>query len=136
MGYTARQKDTNYYSETVTSIPCSHGLYGTDYCNAYINYSLAYIIGMQCDGFARKLSDEIFGTDAKKTDYVYSFEAVKVGDYIRYNNAHTVLVVAKDEKGIQVAECNIGGTCVIRWGRRITREELDRNRSMTCFTRY
>ncbi len=136
MGYTAKQRDTNYYSETVTSIPCNHGMYGTDYCNAYINYSLAYVIGMQCDGFARKLSDEIFGTDAKKTDYVYSFDVVKVGDYIRYNNAHTVLVVAKDEKGIQVAECNIGGTCVIRWGRRITREELDRNRSMTCFTRY
>ncbi len=136
MGYTAKQKDTNYYSETVTSIPCNHGQYGTDYCNSYINYSLAYVIGMQCDGFARKLSDEIFGTDTKKTDYVYSFDAVKVGDYLRYNNTHTVLVVGKDANGIQVAECNIGGTCVIRWGRRITREELDRNRSITCFTRY
>lgn len=136
MGYTAKQKDTNYYSETVTSIPCKHGQYGTDYCNAYINYSLAYVIGMQCDGFARKLSDEIFGTDAGKTDYAYQFDAVKVGDYLRYNNAHTVLVIGKDASGIQVAECNIGGTCVIRWGRRITREDLDRSRSVICFTRY
>lgn len=136
MGYTSKRKDTNYYSETVTSIPCNHGLYGTDYCNSYINYSLAYVIGMQCDGFARKLSDEIFGTDAKKTDYTYHFEAVKVGDYLRYNNVHTVLVAGKDENGILVAECNIGGTCVIRWGRRITREELDRSSSVICFTRY
>lgn len=136
MGYAARQRNTNYYSETVTSIPCNHALYGTSYCNSYINYSVDYVIGVQCDGFARKLSDEIFDANAEKTDYSYNFDAIKVGDYIRYNDSHTVLVIEKDEDSIQVAECNIGGTCVIHWGRRITRSELDNCRKVTCFTRY
>jgi len=136
MSYAERQVYTNYFSEVVTSTPCNHSLYGTEYCNSYLNYGLGYVIGMQCDGFARKLSDEVFGTEAPRIDYSYSFEAVKVGDYIRYNNTHTVFVTAKDENSIQVAECNIGGTCMIRWGRKITREDLDHYSDLSCFTRY
>lgn len=136
MGYPVQGADINAYSETITSVPCNHAVNGMDYCNTYSNYGIAYIIAMQCDGFARKLSDEIFGESAPAMDYAYSFDAVKIGDYLRYSNSHTVFVIGKTDTGIQVAECNIGGTCVIRWGRTITRSDLDSGLAITCFTRY
>lgn len=136
MGYPIVTGNWNYYSDTITNIPCDHGNNGTSYCNSYINKKVGYVIGLQCDGFARKLSDEIFGVDAPAMAYTYNFDAIKEGDYLRYNNTHAVIVIEKTENEIKVAECNIGGTCIIRWGRTIKKTQLDHFSIMSCFTRY
>lgn len=128
------------YSEFVTGTPCNHLLYGLDYCNTYI---LGNVRGYQCDGFARKLSDEVFGRDAGMTAYAYSFDKVKVGDYLRYSttkgtfvvDGHSVFVIGKTEDSLRIAEANYGGTCMIRWDGILSREYLD-SIYAECFTRY
>ena len=128
------------YSNMVTNMPCNHALYGISYCNSYI---LGNVRGFQCDGFARKISDEVFGSTAGKTDYAYSFDKVKPGDYLRYSltkdgfiaNGHSVFVIDKTEDSLIVVEANYGGSCMIHWDGVLEREYLD-SIYAECFTRY
>lgn len=128
------------YSNMVTNIPCNHALYGISYCNSYI---LGNVKGFQCDGFARKISDEVFGSTADKTDYAYSFDKVKPGDYLRYSltkdsfisNGHSVFVIDKTEDSLIVVEANYNGSCMIHWDGVLKREYLD-SVYAECFTRY
>ncbi|MBO5277951.1 MAG: N-acetylmuramoyl-L-alanine amidase family protein [Lachnospiraceae bacterium] len=128
------------YSSTVTAIPCNHAEYNLAYCNSYI---LGNVRGYQCDGFARKLSDEIFGRTAMLSEYEYSFDKVKTGDYLRYSNSkdsyvsngHSVLVIDKTADKLIVTEANYGGSCMIHWRGELTRAYLD-SMYAECFTRY
>ena len=109
-----------YNSATITQTPCNHTLYNTKYCNVY--YCPNGNIGLQCYGFAWKMSDLIFGENAKIKNHK-SFEKAKMGDVIRYNG-HSVIILEKHKNYILAGECNIGGTCMIYWGRKIMKSEL------------
>jgi len=128
------------YSSTITSTPCNHALNGLMYCNSYI---LGNVRGYQCDGFARKLSDEVFGVEAGRTEYAYSFDKVKVGDYLRYSttkdsfvaDGHTVFVIGKTKDSLITTEANYGGNCMIHWDGVLSKEYLD-SIYAECITRY
>jgi len=111
---------TSFSSSTITRIPCNHSVYGLRYCNYY--YCPNGVLGLQCYGFAWKMSDLIYGRDAEYTSHK-SFYKAKVGDVIRYSE-HSVIIIEKKKDYIRVGECNIGGTCMILWGRKVTRSEL------------
>lgn len=116
-------------STTVSSTPCFHSVYGYRYCNRYM--CPTGVLGLQCYGFAWKMSDLIYGKKAKYTTHK-SFKKAKVGDVIRYSE-HSVIITEKHKNYIVVGECNIGGTCIIKWGRRIYPSELS---GATYFHRY
>lgn len=135
-------------SEIVTDTPCQHYLYNIDgygYCNEYTIYNAdiegrTCIYGYQCAGFAFKLSDEIFGVDADRIYYDYNFDAIRLGDTIRTgeyfgNSGHSFVVIEKNANNIKVAECNAGNTCIISWGRTITRAQLNSEYKVYCETR-
>ncbi len=113
---------SNYDSTTVTSIPCRHYLYRFRYCNSY--YCPNGVLGLQCYGFAWKMSDLIYGRNAKIKNHK-SFAKAKVGDVVRCNNnTHSVIIIEKHDDYVKVGECNIGDTCMIYWGRKMTKKEL------------
>lgn len=112
-----------------TDTPCSHSEYGEEYCNEYNGKSsTAYPYtdsSTQCWGFASLLSDMVFGKDAPVTVF-YDYDSIRLGDQARiYNESHTVFIIRKTSEYIEVAECNADyETCMIHWGRKIYREEL------------
>ncbi|MCR4716052.1 MAG: hypothetical protein K5656_02630 [Lachnospiraceae bacterium] len=112
--------ETDYDSTTITSIPCNHARYGYTYCNSYV-CPTGYL-GLQCYGFAWKMSDLIYGKSKKYTKHK-KFAKAKVGDVIRYSG-HSVIITQKCSDYIVVGECNYGGTCIIKWGRHIYKSEL------------
>lgn len=119
-------------SEIVTNIPCDHTVNWLTFCNSYASGN---VIGYQCDGYARKLSDEVFGADTQMIHYEYDYDKIKVGDYLRYNNEHTVFVIGKTDEYLTVTEANVGNTCKIRWDNKISRKFLD-SAIVSLFTRY
>lgn len=110
----------NYNTSTITKKPCNHAKNGLKTCNAYPCPD--HITGLQCYGFAWKMSDLIFGKNAKIKKH-RSFKKAKIGDIIRYRG-HSVIIIEKHSNYILVGECNIGNTCMILWGRRIDKGEL------------
>lgn len=119
----------SFSSSTVTTHPCNHAVHGMQYCNSY-NCPNG-IIGLQCYGFAWKMSDLIYGRDAKIKSFK-SFSKAGIGDVIRYNG-HSVIIIEKHSTYIKVGECNVGNTCMILWGRKVTKKEL---KNATYFKRY
>lgn len=114
--------------EKVTKRPCNHQKNAFTKCNMYICPD--GVMGYQCYGFAWLMSDKIFGKDAKFKTH-HSFNKAKVGDVIRYSG-HSVIVTKKGSNYVEVGECNIGDTCMILWGRRISKSEL---KGATYYTR-
>lgn len=115
----------------VTDRPCNHrnkpkGIAST--CNYYLGRDK--VLGYQCWGFASLFSDKIFG----KASYSHhkSFKKAKVGDHVRYGH-HSVIIVEKHVGYIIVAEANYGHTCMIKWGRKISKRALN---GATYYTRY
>lgn len=119
VGVSTRNKEI---SEIVTNTPCVHPYDNSISltCNYY--YCPDNIIGYQCYGFAWKLSDEIFGSNAKIRDH-RSFAKAKAGDVIRYQG-HSVIIIEKYRDYITVAEANFDRPCMIYWDRIIWKEEL------------
>ncbi len=101
-------------------------------CNSYL-CDAANIYGYQCAGFAWKLSDLTFGTDAAVKKFK-SFSKIKLGDVIRYSG-HSVIIIEKHKSYVRVAECNYDGHCRIKWNRKVTKKQLKRGRA-TYYTRY
>ena len=113
---------------SVTSTPCSThygtaGIGGYD-CNTYKN------LGMQCNGFARKLANLVYGVNdcvsswANTTNKSTAISQVKPGDVIHYKgydadptHGHWVFVTAVPGSTVTLGECNYGGNCLIKWGR-------------------
>ena len=95
-----------------TKYPCNHngsqnGIAST--CNYY--HGRDNVLGYQCWGYASLLSDKLFGKAKIKSHN--SFNKAKVGDHVRYGG-HSVLIIAKHKDYIEVTECNIGNTCIIK----------------------
>jgi len=100
------KKDLDKWTET----PCpSTGRRHTDtsHCNG------------QCDGFARKLGLDIFGYstyDKTHWETKYDLSDLCVGDLIRYNSKHTIMVVGrKSDDVLVIVDCNYDCRCGIRW---------------------
>ena len=60
---------------------------------------------------------------------------VKIGDYIWYNDIHTIFFIGKGADYIDTVEVNYGGTCKIHWDGRLSKTTLDKL-SIEAFTRY
>lgn len=137
------KEPTPYY---VTDTPCTHHTapgnnFCSDYCNRY--YSAASrSMNMQCLGFARLLSDEIFGENAPVHSY-RDLNQLRVGDHIRfkYNSGnHSVTVTGIYDTYITVVEVNRDfRTCKIEWERRVDYTELEKGKKVKdiiFYTRY
>ena len=72
------------------------------------------------------LSDRIFGKDAPAKVF-YNYDDIRLGDQARINNnSHTVFIIEKTDDYVIVAECNADyKTCIINWGRKIYRKNLN-----------
>ncbi len=91
---------------TNTPCPSGHYLNGVQQCNG------------QCDGFAKKLGVDLFGLSTSKWEKVsYDIDTICVGDIIRYNGKHTIMVVGFTQNRDQliIADCNWDYHCGIRW---------------------
>ena len=107
----------------------NHTENGEANCNLYNGMSDdAYVYkdtSTQCWGFASYLSDYIFGSDAAAERF-YNYDSLRVVDQARIQgDSHTVFILEKTDDYVIVAECNADyETCMISWGRKIMREDL------------
>lgn len=114
-----------------TDVPCPERhseTYSTDMrtCNAY--WPGQEPIGFQCYGFADKLGFDATGTDPEtweKRRYSGALNSLKAGDIVRFlNDRHSIFVIDVDGEEVTYADCNSGGTCVIRWDQSTTKSRL------------
>ena len=123
-----------------TTTPCSdHGMSGIgNRCNMFTTPG-SYMRGYQCYGFADKLAYDFTGFnpeadtpggyvtyrssagDGKALQYINN--SLKIGDVVRYRY-HSVFVTAVSGETVYVADCNFGGTCMIRWDAALSKSEL------------
>lgn len=92
---------------TNTPCPDGHRLNGVLQCNG------------QCDGFARKLGEDLFGVSPSKWQKKTTLDGLCVGDIIRYGNRHTIFVTGFTEYAdyIIISDCNWDYHCGISWDR-------------------
>lgn len=81
-------------------------------------------LGVGCAAFVFMLSDEAFDTlPARTIDRgQFRYEDVKVGDILRVNNSHFVIVLRVGSSGVTVAEGNHNKS--VHWGRVISKSEV------------
>lgn len=81
-------------------------------------------LGVGCAAFVFLLSDEAFGTlPARTIDRGgFKYEDVKVGDILRINNSHFVIVLRVASGGVTVAEGNYNKS--VHWGRTLNKSEV------------
>ena len=83
--------------------------------------------GFGCEAFALICSDAAFGDLPVETyfpeAYPQLYDRIRVGDMIRINEAHTVVVLEKYDDHIVITEGNYNSS--IHWGRTITRSSLE-----------
>ena len=95
-----------------------------------------YTYARGCGAFTRMCQDVAFG-DFKKTSYYDSFDDIRVGDQVGYENetssGHAVIVLEKRADSIIIAEGNAGNE--VHWGREITREFLE-SHNFSVSSRY
>lgn len=94
--------------------PCKHSkhdYYGKCGCNSYNN-------AIQCMGFAYKLANDVYGTNARNWAKVYNLNSLKPGDIIRYHyNGHSIFVTGVSGNTVTYGECLGDSGCKIRWNR-------------------
>lgn len=80
--------------------------------------------GVGCAAFAFILSDAAFGSLPARTidSGGFVFDDVKVGDILRVNNSHFVIVLQKGAGGVTVAEGNYNKS--VHWGRAMSTAEV------------
>ncbi len=119
------------YADGWTDVPCPENhseTYSTEMrtCNAY--WPGQAPIGFQCYGFADKLGFDATGTDPEtweKRTYSGALNSLKAGDIVRFlNDRHSIFVIDVDGEEVTYADCNSGGTCVIRWDQSTTKSRL------------
>lgn len=81
-------------------------------------------LGVGCAAFVFILSDEAFGNlPARTIDRGgFKYEDVKVGDILRVNNSHFVIVLRVGSGGVTVAEGNYNKS--VHWGRSMSKSEV------------
>ena len=121
---------THSDSDSWTSDPCTHHHGSKDYiylrdngCNNFTNYNF---VSVQCDGFARKLAYDIYGSDCRfEWTQDTDVSTLKAGDFVRYNNdAHSILVTGVEGDVVHIAECNWNEDCMIDYTRTESKEYL------------
>ena len=115
-----------FYSDSVTDHPCNtHNgvcpIGGYD-CNKFN--------GIQCNGFVRKISDEVYGSVYKSWGTT-SLDNVKAGDTLHYFDSqtdgtygHWVMIIGVNGNTLTVGEANAYGNCKINWGRTINKTAI------------
>ncbi len=81
-------------------------------------------LGVGCAAFVFLLSDEAFGDLPARTidNGEFKYEDVKVGDILRINNSHFVIVLRVASGGVTVAEGNYNKS--VHWGRTLSKSEV------------
>ena len=112
---------------------------GTVYGEFYRSYSNGPY-GMaptHCAGWATLCSDAAFGDLPWRRVNNPSWEDIRAGDLIRYDNTsggHVVVVLDKTDEYIKVTESGTNNKA--RWGGKYFRWWLEERSGYTCFTRY
>ena len=116
----------DFYSDSVTDHPCNtHNgtcpIGGYD-CNKFN--------GIQCNGFVRKISYEVYGSVCMNWQTT-SLSNIKVGDVMRYFDSYTdqtyghwVMIIGINGDTLTVGEANSSGNCKIRWDRTINKTAI------------
>ena len=81
-------------------------------------------LGVGCAAFVFELSDAAFGDLPARTidKGGFAYEDVKVGDILRVNNSHFVIVLRVASSGVTVAEGNYNKS--VHWGRTLSKSEV------------
>lgn len=82
-------------------------------------------LGVGCAALVFEYSDHVFGTLPARVldnDGSFVYEDIKVGDFLRVNSNHFVIVLQVSSGGIIVAEGNYNGS--VHWGRAISRDTI------------
>ena len=90
-----------------------------------------------CAGWATLCSDAAFGDLPWRRVNNPSWEDIRAGDLIRYDNVsggHVVVVLEKTDEYVKVTES--GTTNKVRWGGQYLRWWLEEQQGYACFTRY
>ena len=112
---------------------------GTVYGDFYRSYSNGPY-GMapdHCAGWATLCSDAAFGDLPWRRINNPSWDGIRAGDLIRYDNAsggHVVVVLEKTDEYIKVTESGTNNKA--RWGGQYFRWWLEEQPGYACFTRY
>ena len=112
---------------------------GTVYGDFYRSYSNGPY-GMapnHCAGWATLCSDAAFGDLPWRRINNPSWDGIRAGDLIRYDNAsggHVVVVLEKTDEYIKVTESGTNNNA--RWGGQYFRWWLEEQPGYACFTRY
>jgi len=80
--------------------------------------------GVGCAAFVFLLSDKAFDSlPARAIDNgSFDYEDIKVGDILRVNNSHFVIVLKKSASGVIIAEANYNKS--VHWGRAMSKDEV------------
>lgn len=95
-------------------------------------YSTPTKIYRGCAAFGAICAEAAFGEPAGKR--INGYEAARVGDRIRYDNRHTVVVLEVHDDYFVVTEGNYNGE--IRWGQTLTKSQLDSYSSVYTETNW
>lgn len=111
---------------------------GTPYGAPYHSTSNGpYSGGMNCAGWATLCSDTAFGSLPWRMITNPSWDQLRVGDLVRYDNSlggHVVVVVSKTDDYIKVTESGTHNNAL--WGGQYFKWWLEEQPAYTCYTRY
>lgn len=113
---TARKKLLSFKKKYKEGKKWGNNVYRSWQCGIYSG-------GYGCAAFAFELFNKTFG-NVKAKQRKSNFTNAKVGDILRMNgNTHCVIVIgAKPNGGVEVAEANYGGR--VHWGRTVSKKAL------------
>lgn len=106
--------------DSVTAMPCHSTTYDPTCCNLY-----SY--GAQCHGYSLRLSYLYHNSPTEKYGISHNINDLQVGDVVRFRIGaydHSIFVTQINGNEIYYTDCNFDLHCRIRWGVRITKQEL------------
>ncbi len=98
--------------------------------NFFYNVDSRDLSSTLCEGFARKLSYDYYGTKTFLVLYNVSYDDIKPGDIVGFKNSrtstsgHAIFVLSVSGDTITFADCNGDSKCGIRWGAKISKKSL------------
>ena len=96
-----------------------------------------YSRGIHCSGWATLCSDAAFGSLPWRRVDNPSWEQIRSGDLIRYDNSsngHVVVVISKTDEYVKVTESGLNNHA--RWGGQYFKWWLEEQPGYTLYTRY
>ncbi|WP_423055595.1 lectin-like protein [Acetobacterium carbinolicum] len=105
-------------------------------------YNNEFPLAIQCMGYARYLSQHIFGSECGNSRFVgkgwsihYDINQIQPGDYVRYrNDVHSIFVTAVSGDTVTFTDANADWKNTVRWG--ITTTKADLNATLTYILHY